>query len=277
MSLASKVEKLSACAANLCSHPRQSIRALSYLWSNKRGAEVAQRWRLSDDGRFLEHGNGPEPPNALRAYFDAVKDGRGVSKWTHYFELYHHHLQKFIGRNVTVVEVGVHSGGSLRMWRHYFGERCVVHGVDIEETCRAYEDANTTIHIGDQEDRSFWERFRRAVPAVDVFIDDGGHQPEQQMVTLEEMLPHLRPGGVYICEDIAGPGNPFSSFAYSLADELNQFARTSDSELASTPTPFQTTIHSIHLYPFVLVIEKRTTLFTRFSAPKRGTDWQPFL
>ena len=110
-------------------------------------------------------------------------------KWLHYFDLYHRHLQKFIDRPVTVVEVGVYSGGSMPMWRHYFGEHCRVHGVDIQEECKMYEDAHTTIHIGDQADRAFWKRFRESVPAVDVLIDDGGHQPEQQMVTLEEMLP----------------------------------------------------------------------------------------
>jgi hypothetical protein len=49
--------------------------------------------------------------------------------------------------------------------------------------------ANTSIHIGDQGDREFWRAFRERVPPVDVLIDDGGHQPEQQIVTLEEMLP----------------------------------------------------------------------------------------
>jgi hypothetical protein len=57
------------------------------------------------------------------------------------------------------------------------------------------------IFIGDEEDRKFWRRFKAEVPAVDIVIDDGGHQTQQQVVTLEELLPHLRPGGVYICED----------------------------------------------------------------------------
>ena len=43
---------------------------------------------------------------------------------------------RFIGRAVNVVEIGVYSGGSLRMWRDYFGESAVIHGVDIEEECR---------------------------------------------------------------------------------------------------------------------------------------------
>src|SRR5205823_10308032 len=123
------------------------------------------------------------------------------------------------------------------MWRQYLGKGCRVHGGDTQKECKVYEDSHTTIHIGDQADREFWKRSREAVPPVDVLIDDGGHQPEQQMVTLEEMLHHLRPGGVYICEDVHGTGNRFAAFAHSLADELNAFASASQQlELASAPT-----------------------------------------
>ena len=52
------------------------------------------------------------------------------------------------------------------------------------------------VFIGDQADRKFWSQFRREVPILDLVIDDGGHEPEQQIVSLEELLPHLRPGGV---------------------------------------------------------------------------------
>lgn len=98
------------------------------------------------------------------------------------------------------------------------------------------------------------------------------------MVTLEEMLRHLRGGGVYICEDVHRIGNPFAAFAHSLADELNVFTRPrQQDELASTPTPFQAAVNSVHLYPFVVVIEKRDSTLKTFSAPKHGTQWQPFL
>jgi hypothetical protein len=201
-----------------------------------------------------------------------------VWKWRHYFEAYHRHLSKFVGHPVTVVEVGVYSGGSMPMWRHYFGTSCRIHGVDIQPECKAYEDTHTTIHIGDQADREFWRRFRDAVPAIDVLIDDGGHQAEQQMVTLEEMLPYLRPGGVYICEDVHGIHNSFGEYVHSLADGLNAFLWTGDSRvLSARSTSFHDAISSIHLYPFMVVIERRDTPYGGFTCPKHGTEWQPFL
>jgi len=216
--------------------------------------------------------------NPLRAYFDQVTTGPGVWKWLHYFDIYHRHLAKFVDREVTVIEIGVYSGGSLSMWKHYFGRQCRIHGIDIEPACKVYEDKQITVHLGDQADRQFWKRFRDQVPAVDVLIDDGGHAPDQQRVTLEEILPHLRPGGVYICEDIHGIHNPFSQYAHGLADGLNAFhAAQGQKDMTTVPTPFQAAIHSVHFYPYVLVVEKNPTPAQFFVAPKHGSQWQPFL
>jgi hypothetical protein len=40
---------------------------------------------------------------------------------------------------------------------------------------------------------------------------------------------------------------------------------------------FQSAIDSIHSYPYVTVIEKRQEPLGEFLAPKRGTEWEPFL
>jgi hypothetical protein len=169
----------------------------------------------------------------------------------------------------------VYSGGSLEMWRDYFGFRCRVYGVDIEEACKCYENEFTEIFVGDQEDRGFWKGFKQRVPYIDVLIDDGGHRPEQQIVTMEEMLPHLRPGGVYLCEDVHGIHNRFPSYVYGLVKNLNTMQVDSlDSGMHATE--FQAWIHSVHFYPYVVVIEKAERPVQKFIAPKRGTEWQPF-
>lgn len=53
--------------------------------------------------------------NPLWEYFQAHKEGRGIFKWEHYFEIYHRHFARFVGRKVNVLEIGVYSGGSLEM------------------------------------------------------------------------------------------------------------------------------------------------------------------
>lgn len=215
-------------------------------------------------------------PDALESYFNRNTTGPGIWKWRHYFSAYQRHLDRFVGTSLIMAEVGVYSGGSLAMWHAYFGEGLELHGIDIEDSCRIYQNARTKIHIGDQEDRAFWQRFREEVPNLDVFVDDGGHTPAQQMVTLEEVLPYMRPGGVYICEDIHGVGNEFYLFLAGLVNHLNHYEFTHEAVNASYVSPLQRYCHSIHFYPYLVVIEKNALPIDTLVAPKNGTEWQPF-
>jgi cephalosporin hydroxylase len=217
-----------------------------------------------------------EEPNPLRSYFEAHRKGRGIYKGRHYFDLYVQHLARFVGREVVVVEVGVYSGGSLEMWKSYFGEQATIHGVDIQEACRVYEADRVHIHVGDQSDRAFWKRFKEDVPFIDVLIDDGGHHPNEMLVTFEELFPILRAGGVYICEDIVS--NEFLSYLGGFAEHLMAFTRTPLAEpgVASAADSLQQAVQSIHLYPFVAVVEKTLEPVVDFQFPKHGSEWQPF-
>lgn len=217
------------------------------------------------------------PANPLRDYFQNHKVGHGIWKWEHYFEIYHRHFSRFVGRSVNVMEIGIYSGGSLGMWRSYFGDRSHIYGVDIEEACASYQNDHTSVFIGDQADRAFWSDVKQKIRGLDILIDDGGHTPEQQQITLEEMLPFLRPGGIYLCEDVHGSFNGFAAFASAFVHELNGMTRIPGDLLQSDVTPFQSSIHSIHFYPYVVVIEKHEVPPARLSAPKHGTAWQPFL
>ena len=175
-------------------------------------------WQSAVDGTVaLPHTNS----NPLQEFFDNRKQGPGIWKWNHYFDIYDRHFRRFRGQEVHVLEIGIYSGGSLEMWCDYFGPKARIYGVDIEFACRAYENDNVKIFIGDQADRMFWREFRRKVPALDIVIDDGGHHPKQQIVSLEELLPFLRPGGVYFCEDVHGGFNRFASYIHGLGHRLN--------------------------------------------------------
>jgi len=221
-----------------------------------------------------------KPTNPLETYFDGHQNGPGIWKWRHYFDIYHRHLAKFIGREVHVLEVGIFSGGSLGMWRDYFGRGAKIYGADIEEACKSYEDENVRVFVGDQSDRSFWKRFREEVPTLDVVIDDGGHQAQQQIVTLEELLPHLRPGGVYVCEDVNGVFNHFTQYIGGIAHNLNapgrELLKSEGSDFVARTTPFQESVNSIHLYVNVVVVEKAQPPLSALVSQRHGTRWQPF-
>jgi hypothetical protein len=217
--------------------------------------------------------------NPLEDYFDRNLVGHGIWKWRQYFEMYHTHLEKFIGRKPKIVEVGVYSGGSLPMWIQYFGPGAHIHGIDIEPACKAYENETISIHIGDQENRKFWGDFFEKVPEIDVFIDDGGHTPNQQRITLEEVLPRLKPGGIYICEDIHSENNTFFWFLSGILSNLNANNPffLENGEPASHSSNFQKWVKSVSFYPYAVVIEKNNIALPILKSPRRGTIWQPFL
>jgi hypothetical protein len=254
--------KCFACAG--ISSPRIVCRLLGNLASRVK----AEEWVANYHERGLASRVSDElSPNPLEEFFQSKSSGHGIWKWTHYFDIYHRHFSKFRNKSPNILEIGIYSGGSLEMWRSYFGDGAHIYGVDIEEACLGYENEQTTVFVGDQGDRSFWKSFRESTPPIDVLIDDGGHTPEQQRTTLEEMLPHMRLGSVYCCEDVHGKWNDFAAYATSLVNDLNH---------SGDQTEFQNSVHSIHFYPFCVVIEKHLAEPRKFVAPRHGTIWQPF-
>lgn len=276
MSMRSKayIRTIRRIATSWMTSPKQFLRLLDTLPPRLIALQYALTYR-EQGAPPIE--TAPPPPNPLRDYFENHTEGHGIWKWRHYFEPYQRHFSKFVGTDVNVLEIGIYSGGSLDMWRSYFGKKSHIYGVDIESSCKSYENDYTTVFVGDQANRDFWEDFRGNTPPIDILIDDGGHTPEQQRVTLEEMLPHLRCGGVYFCEDVTRKGNDFAAFATSLVDELNEKTGYGTWPHAGDLTGFQKSIHSIHFYPFCVVIEKHSVEPERFNGPKHGTKWQPFL
>lgn len=76
--------------------------------------------------------------------------------------------------------------------------------------------------------------------------------------------------------------NRFSAYVNGLANQLNvswlvQDHTNDERRLTVKATDFQKAVHSIHTYPFIAIIEKRSDRVEEFVAPKRGTQWQPFL
>ncbi|MHB1158368.1 MAG: class I SAM-dependent methyltransferase [Phycisphaerales bacterium] len=278
MALCSKLKELVGISADIIRHRKTSMKLLSQLPALRRGFDYARHdCHPSATAPAAPHCDDPAS-NPLREFFNARTTGRGVWKWDHYFEIYQRHFGKFVGRDVNILEVGVYSGGSMDMWHHYFGDRARIFGVDIEPACKSYENEFTSILIGDQADPHFWADAKKQIPPIDILIDDGGHQTPQQIVTLEEMFSHIRPGGVYLCEDITGVDNDFAAYVSGFIRNLNHFNIVGPGpNLVAHPCDCQRAIHAIHFYPLVTVIEKADEPVKKFFADKHGTQWQPFL
>jgi len=203
--------------------------------------------------------------NELEYYFNN-NPGRLVFKWHHYFEIYDRHFKRFKENEIVVVEIGVFHGGSLQIWKNYFGPKARIFGIDINPRVTELREDNIEIIIGSQSDRSFLRRLRNELPPIDILIDDGGHKMKQQILTFEELFGKIKPDGVYVCEDLStsyqlgyGGGHKrmgsFIEFSKNLIDKLNAF----HSEQKSLQVDGLTrSMDSIHYYDNIVVIEKRS-------------------
>lgn len=109
-------------------------------------------------------------------------------------------LEKHRNQKVKLLEIGVLGGSSIRTWRDYFSEGEIIGG-DINPDVKQYAGDRICIEIIDQGKAVDLERLVAKGP-YDVIIDDGSHLWEHQILTLRTLLPALKPGGVFIIEDL---------------------------------------------------------------------------
>jgi hypothetical protein len=202
--------------------------------------------------------------NDLEKYF-RQNDKRLIHKWMHYFDAYDRHFSRFRGKEVVILEIGVWQGGSLQMWKDYFGPKAKIYGIDIDPRCKKLEEDNIEIFTGSQSDRDFLRTVKKKIPPIDILIDDGGHRFDQQIITYEELFGHVKDGGVYLCEDLHtsyrltyGGGfkrmGTFIEYSKTFVDYLN--AHHSEQK-AFKVNEFTNAVESVHYYDSMLFIEKK--------------------
>jgi SAM-dependent methyltransferase len=119
--------------------------------------------------------------------------GRQIDKWLHYFPIYEKHFERFRGKSPRVLELGVDHGGSLQLWKRYFGVGAEIFGIDINSDSLFSEPQIFTMRY-DQTDPGI----ARHGP-FDIVIDDGSHVAEHQMASFDILWPRCT--GVYLIED----------------------------------------------------------------------------
>ena len=193
-------------------------------------------------------------------------EGRIAYKWHHYLEVYDRHLARFRGRQVRILELGIFFGGSLQIWKSYFGEHAVVHGIDIDPACALFSEDQIVPHIGSQADDNFLKQVVEQMGGVDVVIDDASHRGSDQITSFEVLYPLMDANGVYICEDTRAsywseyeggyrkPGT-FIEYAKGLIDRLH--AWYIEDEAAARDEAFARMTLGIFFYDSIVVFEKR--------------------
>jgi hypothetical protein len=199
----------------------------------------------------------------------------GTDKWSIYHQYtphYERHLAPLRKRPVRLLEIGIggdhddpsDGGASLRMWRRYFrhGE---IHGMDLFDKSGVAGD-RITVHQGDQSDTGSLQALGAALAPIDVLIDDGSHRCSHVIGTFHALFPYVRPGGIYIIEDLEtsyipryegqppGPTNTETSVGMikGLLDSLHHL------HFPGPHDPSYADLHvaAVHVYPEMAVIEK---------------------
>jgi len=200
--------------------------------------------------------------NSKLKLFQIYKNLKHVSlKSDTYFQIYEEIFNKYIGKKITFVEVGVLHGGSLFMWREYFGASARIIGIDLHPKAKELEKHGFEIFIGSQSDSNFWKNFFSKVGKIDILLDDGGHGNAQQIVTLSEAVHNTNDEGIIVVEDVHDSyikkfGNPsrhsFINYSKYLIDVVN--SRFPNIEIKKNNN-FRNKIYSISFYESIVTIK----------------------
>lgn len=199
----------------------------------------------------------------LHKYF-LNNSAKRLHKWLHYFDIYERHFSRFRGKAPVMIEIGVFGGGSLAMWKEFFGKDAKIIGIDINPECKVHESDGVEIFIGSQDDPALIQQIFNKYPWVDIILDDGSHIMQHMVSSFELMYERVQPNGIYMVEDTHtcywpeyGGGlklpNTFIEYAKHKMDELNALY----SRNALPVSTFTRSTDCIAFYDSVVVFERR--------------------
>lgn len=192
-------------------------------------------------------------------------------KHSTYFHVYDKLFAPYADKEITFVEIGILNGGSLFMWRDFFGPKARIIGIDLNPAAEKWNDHGFEIYIGSQQNPKFWKELFEKIGTIDILLDDGGHTFEQQIVTCHSAVPHINDGGLLVVEDthtsympsFGGPSPvSFVSYAKNIVDGINhRFSAFVDKQRS------EKVISSVQFFESIVSMEIDRTLATMPSSP----------
>jgi len=178
---------------------------------------------------------------------------------------YMDHFEKLRTKVTSVLEIGVQTGGSLRMWHDYFPNAQIT-GIDVDPVCLKEAGNRIGVVIGDQSNNGFLDEFA-ATRQFDIIVDDGGHKMKHQLRSLRRLWPIVTSGGWYVIEDLHTSywpkwdgryGDEHSTISYlkTLLDDVNWRAMVHPKAGEYKREWVPMGIKSLHFYPGIVFIEK---------------------
>jgi cephalosporin hydroxylase len=243
------------------------LRNRIYKFADKALIKVNLRPRPDDLGSFtfteaeISKFRSDATPGSVSATFFENK-GRPVNKWYHYLDIYERHLSCYQGKPLFFLEIGVCAGGSLDMWRRYFGDKATIVGIDIDKECAKRVDPPNVVRIGSQADPLFLQSVIKEFGNPDVVLDDGSHMASHQRASFDFIFRFVKDGGLYLIEDMHTSYWPYWEGGYKRNGSAIEYVKQMIDDMhawyhkRSTATSARDQIKAIHVYDSIAVIEK---------------------
>lgn len=148
----------------------------------------------------------PSVNESLPTFEDILEthQGKVTDKWSGYGRIYTTALADLRKRPASLLEVGVQNGGSLEVWGRFLHPDSIIVGCDINSACGTltFSSENIKVVVGDVTDPATTRALLEVSTVWDVIVDDGSHRSDEVVAAFRVLFPRLRPGGVYVIEDL---------------------------------------------------------------------------
>ena len=177
-------------------------------------------------------------------------------KHSTYFEVYDELFSKYRNKKITFVEIGILGGGSLFMWRNFFGPKARIIGIDLNPSAKKWTKYGFEVFIGDQSDVNFWKIFKKKVGEIDIILDDGGHRYIDQITSIECILSNIKQDGIIVVEDThTSYMDGFGDKKYSLINYIkHKIDKINHKSHKLKSVNFKENIWSIKVYESIIAI-----------------------
>lgn len=125
----------------------------------------------------------------------------------HYERYYEKWLRTFRHKpKMKILEIGAEAGRSLKVWSDYFSYPEKIMGLAYGEMSDGVEERSSnlkavSVYRGDQSKKETMDYLMAKGP-WDIIIDDGSHVPSHMIFSLFSLWNSVKPGGLYIIEDL---------------------------------------------------------------------------
>jgi hypothetical protein len=145
--------------------------------------ELARKYETDKGGQHYRYGGGDSDTNH------------------NYTPVYHAIFGEDREKIKDVLEIGVHAGSSLRMWKEYFPNAQII-GLDVNQDCMKHKEDRIDVRMADQNNPAQLTQVL-GNHQFDFIVDDGSHERSHQIVSMQTLLPLLQDWGWYIIEDLS--------------------------------------------------------------------------